>query len=283
MPQHAGTDAASRNSATNRKWRFAPRGPETLGSYLTRLHYRIRYYRFFFLPPLYLAIVAFLPSVRRARYAWVVLTLVLFALGTNFFPAFQLHYMAAVTCLFVLVSVVGLEQIWRWNPQAGQVLLFLCIAHFTFWYGMHVWDTEDFSLAVRPYETWDALNHRNPERRILINQQVAATPGRMLIFVRYWPQHIFQEEWVYNAADIDQARVVWARDLGEPENEKLRHYYTDRSVWLLEADARPPKLTVYPVTEEKFESVGPAAPASEKKKDEKAPAQPQLRFEDVPR
>src|SRR5206468_2419212 len=141
---------------------------------------------------------------------------------TNFFPAFQLHYVAAVTCLFVLISMVGLQQIARLNREAAQVVLFLCIAHFAFWYGMHVWDAEDFSTAVRPYETWDALNHRNPERRILIKNQIAGTPGQLLVFVRYWPQHIFQEEWVYNAADIDHARVVWARDLGEPENEKLR-------------------------------------------------------------
>ena len=64
--------------------------------------------------------------------------------------------------------------------------------------------------------------------------------GKLLVVVRYWPQHIFQDEWVYNRADIDGARVVWARDLGAAENEKLRRYYPDRSVWLLEPDARPP-------------------------------------------
>jgi hypothetical protein len=66
-----------------------------------------------------------------------------------------------------------------------------------------------------------------------------------LVFVRYWPRHIFQDEWIYNAADIDGARVVWARDLGGAEDEKLRRYYPDRTAWLLEPDARPPKLTSY--------------------------------------
>jgi hypothetical protein len=56
---------------------------------------------------------------------------------------------------------------------------------------------------------------------------------------------MFQDEWVYNAADIDAARVVWARDLGTTENEKLRRYYPDRTVWRLEPDARPPKLSRY--------------------------------------
>jgi hypothetical protein len=260
---------------------FRASGPETLGSYLTRLQYRIRYYRFFFLPPLYLAILAFLPSLRHPRYAWVALTLVAFALGANFFPAFQLHYLSAVTCLFVLIGVVGLQRIYRWNREAAQVLLFLCIAHFAFWYGMHVVDAQDFSMSARAYESWDAINHRNPERRILINQQIARTPGRMLIFVRYWPQHLFQEEWVYNEADIDRARVVWARDLGEPENAKLRQYYPDRSVWLLEADLRPPRLEEYhetpPETEKKPEPVLPLTPAPSPKPKSKGP------FEDVPR
>ncbi len=49
------------------------------------------------------------------------------------------------------------------------------------------------------------------------------------------------EEWVYNGADIDASRVVWARDLGA-ENKKLLRYYPDRTAWLLEPDSRPPRL-----------------------------------------
>ena len=80
-------------------------GAETSGSYFERLEYRVRFYRFFFLPPLYLAGLAFFWSLREYRFVWVVLTLTIFALGTNFFPAFQIHYIAAVTCLFILVAV----------------------------------------------------------------------------------------------------------------------------------------------------------------------------------
>jgi hypothetical protein len=217
-------------------------GPETVTSYLERLEYRVRYYRFFFLAPLYLALAVFLVTIREFRYVWVVLTLLLFSLGVNFFPAFQLHYIAAVTCLFVLVSVTGLERI---GGAGARLIVFLCVAHFIFWYGLHVFDDSQVSVAMRPYETWGAINHGNPERRIYVNRQLAQIPGKLLVFVRYYPQHIFQDEWVYNAADIDSARVVWARDLGADEDEKLRAYYPDRAVWLLEPDFRVPKLTAF--------------------------------------
>jgi hypothetical protein len=217
-------------------------GPETMTSFLERLEYRVRYYRFFFLAPLYLALVVFLVTIREFRFVWVALTLLLFSLGVNFFPAFQLHYIAAVTCLFVLVSVTGLERIGR---PAAHLIVFLCVAHFLFWYGLHVFDDSEVSMSMRPYETWDAINHGNPERRIYVNRQLAGIPGKLLVFVRYYPQHIFQDEWVYNAADIDGARIVWARDLGEAEDEKLRSYYPGRAVWLLEPDFRPPRLTPF--------------------------------------
>jgi hypothetical protein len=239
---------------------FRGSGPETIGSYLTRLEYRVRYYRFFFLPSLYIALAAFLFRLRERRYLWVAGCALLLALGTNFFPAFQLHYMAAATCLFVLMSVAGLEQLAKWNAEAAAVVMVLCVSHFVFWYGVHA--GPDIP-ALRAYESWDAINHGNPERRIAIRNQLAQLSGKQLVFVRYWPQHIFQDEWVYNRAAIDEARVVWARDLGPEENEKLTSYYPDRKVWLLEADAQPPRLSPY---------VKPApSPAPKKEEQKKAP------------
>jgi hypothetical protein len=208
---------------------------ETVGSFLQRLAYRIRYYRFFFMPPLYLVLPLFLLSLREARFVRVSLCLLIFALGVNFFPAFQYHYVAAVTCLFILVSVTGLQQLSRFNALAARVIFLLCIAQFAFEYGLHLASSDPWSLALR-----------NPARRVEVNHQLLQVPGKHLVFVRYWPRHIFQDEWVYNPADLDKACVVWARDLGAQENEKLRRYYPTRNAWLLEPDAKPPRLVPYP-------------------------------------
>ena len=117
-------------------------------------------------------------------------------------------------------------------------ILILCAAHFLFWYGCHLfWTTR----PIAAYDTWDFVNHGDPEGRIAVNGRLARAAGRHLVFVRYWPAHQF-DEWMQNAADIDGARVVWALDLGAAENEKLRQFYPDRTVWLLEPDAHPPRL-----------------------------------------
>ena len=232
---------------------FRGEKPETVGTYFLRLEYRVRFYRFFFLAPLYVALVAFLFRLREYRFLWVALTAALFALGANFFPAFQLHYLAGIACLFVLMSVTGLDTLsgLRIGAQpagleAMRLLVALCAAHFLFWYGLHLVDRSDLSAAMRPYETWNAVNHGNPERRIAMNRKLAAIPGKLLVFVRYLPRHIFQEEWVYNAAEIDGARVVFARELGTEANERLRQYFPDRAVWLLEPDFPVPQVTWFP-------------------------------------
>jgi hypothetical protein len=64
--------------------------------------------------------------------------------------------------------------------------------------------------------------------------------------VRYASNHSSLEEWVYNRADIDGSKVVWARDMGEAKNLELIRYFKDRKVWLLEPDLIAPKLSVYP-------------------------------------
>jgi hypothetical protein len=213
---------------------------DSVTKFLLRLEYRVRFYRFFFLPPLYLALLAFLFTLRQARLRWVCMTLAIFALGTNFFPYFLPQYLAGVTSLLVLASVAGLRWLSQLRiPEISHILIVLCLAEFMSWYTLHLFESPTL-YPVLHYETWDAVNHSSAHAAM---RQVEARPGQLLVFVRYSARHNYRNEWVWNAADIDAARIVYARDLGPVEDEQLIRYYPNRKVLLLEPDA--PQLSVY--------------------------------------
>ncbi len=221
-------------------------GTDTVGRYFERFAYRLRYLRFFLLPPLYFALIAFLPSLRRRRFLWAAATVALFALGTNFYPYFFPHYVAAITCLFVLFSVCGLEnlsQIGRFGETAAQYIVLLCAMGFVFWFSFYGVG-ENAILPVTRYQSWNFINYGDPEGRIAVQKQLDQAGGKQLVFVRYSPFHRFRE-WIHNAADIDAAQIVWAHDLGADDNQKLLRYYPDRKSWLLEPDTHPPTLEPY--------------------------------------
>src|SRR5262249_53482955 len=156
-------------------------GQDDLGSYIRRLAERARYYRFFFLAPLYIAIPFFLWSRRR----WIFLIPVVFALGCNFYPYFYSHYIAALTCLFVLIAVLGLQWLsivsirgHAAGADAARWIVFLCVGHFVYWYTIHLIGDE----SMWRYETWDAINYGDPDGRIAVNKQLAAASGKQLVF-----------------------------------------------------------------------------------------------------
>jgi hypothetical protein len=228
-------------------------GPDgdSLERFLLRLNYRVRNYRFFLLPPLYLAACASLLLLNRAIWLRVFLSLAIFGLGTNLFPYLLVHYLGGVTCLFVLISVAGFKVLARLRirdvavgSEIARVLILLCGGQFCLWYSVHLLEAKDAPFGLMQYETWDFINHRgSSERRVGIAKQLDDIPGNLLVFVHYEPRHIFQEEWVWNAADIDGSRIIFARDLGTEANQELIGYYPHRKIFYLEPDIAPPRLT----------------------------------------
>ena len=216
-------------------------GVETLHAYLERLFFRARFYRFFLFAPLYLAVAWSLFGIRTWRQAWVPTTILIFALGSNFYPFFYPHYIAAVFCLFLLVSVAGLAKLKR----AGEFMLFLCVAHFLFWFSLHAFGNAKLLSRIGSFETWDFINSGDPQGRIAVNRTLERAPGKHLVFVHYSPGHMFQE-WIHNDAEIDAGKTVWVHDIGPEEDDQLRAYYPDHKAWLLEPDAQPPRLIPYP-------------------------------------
>jgi len=94
--------------------------------------------------------------------------------------------------------------------------------------------------------TWASDNYRFPERPATASV-LKGFGGLHVVFVvtrKGTDQSEF--DWVYNAADIDASKIVWARDQGPAKNQELINYYSTRKVWILDPNGTPPTLTPYP-------------------------------------
>jgi hypothetical protein len=78
--------------------------------------------------------------------------------------------------------------------------------------------------------------------RARVLEHLQSLPGKQLAVVRYSNDHDAANEWVYNDADIDRSKVVWARDMGPVKNRELLDYFKDREVWLVQPDRDPPSV-----------------------------------------
>src|SRR5262249_26008905 len=110
-------------------------------------------------------------------------------------------------------------------------------------------------IVMMPLRVWqlaaEARTHNSDmaHERARVVSELNTIPGLHLIFVSYKPGHDTRAEWVYNAADIDSAKIVWARDMGRAQNEELVRNFSYRKIWILQVDDGSARLL--PFLEEK--------------------------------
>jgi hypothetical protein len=218
---------------------------ESARSLWDRLLDRAGLIRFFVFPAFFAALPGLFTAFQRRQMLLPALAVVLFLAAAAFYPYFYPHYIAALACVFLLLTIAALQRMPR---LAAFAVCGVAVAHFVFWFGVHAQGNQEFLDAFGPFELFDFVNHYSngvdPERRLPILKQLQQAPGGQLVFVHYSPFRPLRE-WISNAADIDHANVVWALDLGSEDNRQLVSYYPDRTVWLAEPDARPPRLRPY--------------------------------------
>ena len=95
---------------------------------------------------------------------------------------------------------------------------------------------------------WYGPDHFGTDR-LHVQKQLEQLPGKQLAIVRYSSIHNPFNEWVYNSANIDGSKVIWAREMDAADNLDLIRYYKDRKVWLVQPDL-PPSVAPYPVDEQ---------------------------------
>ena len=203
---------------------------------------------FFLGPALLLPLVAFPRAAlsRRIRVLVLIAAAVLAAVLTEIwvFP----HYLSPITGVIYAIVVEAIRRLRAWAPGGRPSGLLLSRA-----VPMTCVLTVLAVAALRSFgfnpATASGLEFVSPSwglrDRAAVLSRLEQVPGRHLAIVRYSANHNVHREWVYNDADIDAAKVVWARETDTANDRRLLSYFSDRRVWLVEPDVRPPRVSNY--------------------------------------
>jgi hypothetical protein len=202
----------------------------------------------FFLGPALTVPLLFLPTMvkrdRRMRVLMIIGGVTLIAIELDAW--FYAHYLAPIAGLLFAVVVQGLRHLRVWRRQRGQLLARAIPAICVVMIAVRL-VAQPVGLQFPP--AWPMVWYHTAEgnvARASVLARLSAMEGKQLAVVRYGASHnAVMNEWVYNRADIDGAKVVWAREMDAAENRELLQYFYDRRAWLVEADEIPPKLSPY--------------------------------------
>jgi hypothetical protein len=149
------------------------------------------------------------------------------------------HYAAPLTCVFYALLVQGIRHLRTMRISS----LHLGIALSRVAVVLLVLDTGTH-LCYRVCDPLLFPCQGNPDRTALA-QRLQHLAGKHLVIVRYAELHNPHNEWVFNGADIDGGKVIWARDMDAAQNTKLLAYFADRQVWLVQPDKNSRELLPY--------------------------------------
>jgi hypothetical protein len=181
-----------------------------------------------------LPLLAFAPSVwrsRRTRFATILTVLIGVASLVEmwWYP----HYAAPFMAAFLVLAVQSLRYLAKWKYHGHEVGRFLVGAIPVAVLAVMVASQAE---AIVTHQTSEWVRLPSAQKGTVEQRLLEKYPGHHVIFVRHTGTQIPSEAWIYNPADIDAAPVIWAWDLGQAENGRLRAYFQGRSFWLFKPD-----------------------------------------------
>jgi hypothetical protein len=183
---------------------------------------------------------------RQARF--LVSLSVVFFIGLAIEVFYFTHYVSPATALIYLLVLLALAKIWTWRPHARPAGKFLALCVPLICLLMLALRTAAAPLHIPITPSWPPTwyNLAPPiTQRAQIEQQLSQLPGPQLVIVDARPDPRTTYDWIDNAADIDAAKIVWARDMGAAANQELINYYRGRTIWFLDPNEAHPTLTPY--------------------------------------
>jgi hypothetical protein len=204
-------------------------------------------------PPLFM-----LPwALRDRRIRFLVIALLVLACGMAIEIYLFPHYLAPFTAAFYAVGLDAMRHLYVWNPggqPVGRAIARSVVVICVLMVGLRLFNKQlNAPVPERPVSTW-ICNWFGPDhfvtQRSLVARQLEKYSGGQLAIVRYAPDHDPIDEWVFNAADIDASKVIWARAMSPEDDLQLIHYYRQRKAWLVQPDSPSNEIAPYPVPEQ---------------------------------
>ena len=185
-----------------------------------------------------LPLAVFMPFLwrsRRTRFAAILVAVIGAAslIEVWWYPHYAAPFMAA---LLILVAQ-SMRYLRQWKYGGRETGRFLVSAMPVAVLLVMVASEAQGIATQRTADQIQAKNAQNAQKQTAEQELLKKGPGQHVIFVRYAGLPSPHEEWIYNPANIDAAPVIWALDMGQVENERLRRYYAGRSFWLFKPGA----------------------------------------------
>ena len=187
-------------------------------------------------PALTLPFLALWHVARERKMRLPLLQAAVCAAGVASIVWFQPHYAAPVFAAVMVLVVGAIRHLRRFRCSERPVGIYLS--------RLVVVLAIDWAVILGAHATRsNALPWSYDRARIV--QQLSAVPGQHLVVVEYAPDHNVHEEWVTNAADIDGAKIIWARALPGGDLQPLLRYFASRKIWIVHPDRKPLVLEPY--------------------------------------
>ena len=188
---------------------------------------------FFLGLPLTLCVLLFARPLWRGRVVRGALWLTIaFYAGAAFDLRLFPHYFAPGAVLVYIVGGATLRAARRWWPGKPVERIFVpwAIAAAFGVVSLSGWLAPDNRYLFGP------IDYHVRGEWASVTDRLMRIPGDHLVLVSYGPKHEIYQELVYNRADIERAKIVWARSLTPESDQKLIAHYASRRVWKLTED-----------------------------------------------
>jgi hypothetical protein len=200
------------------------------------------FWRFFIGPFLTPALLFTAFTLRRKKlrpWLWVS---GIFILDHATYHAWYPQQSAGETVLILLLLVESWRHLRAWQRQKSFGLA--CSRHLIAGFAFAL-ILLGAGLALKPAlpDSWSGAHKvltglfPAPDSRQRAVQLLRRIPGKHLVFVRYEAKHNWYDEWVFNDADINSSRIVFARVCTPDSDRALAESMKDRDVWMADLGA----------------------------------------------